>query len=265
MKELYVGAKLNMNDLADWFGVKPQTLRKTKEKKLTRLKEYADFNIIETGAKHKYTVVEITEVYCPVYTKAIEIIKEKRDQYRDPMHTGVDRDNLVSARMYKNEPLIQKTVKEDTCYSYCTKVSRERYGKIYDDKSRGSQGYRYPVWAKKEYDPEIGVYYRQLTQEEYQKIQEAKIEAKLFTDDKMSIMMREFNKKYDDSGRILTKAGAKEAEEDFQQLIWSIKAQNWALFDQKCYEKLGFIPDSAIKEVKYKGEITITPININNK
>lgn len=79
MKELYVGAKLNMNDLADWFGVKPQTLRKTKEKKLTRLKEYADFNIIETGAKHKYTVVEITEVYCPVYTKAIEIIKEKRD------------------------------------------------------------------------------------------------------------------------------------------------------------------------------------------
>lgn len=170
MKELYEGARLTMKELADWFGIQPKTLRSNKEKKLAILGDFADFSIEETGEKKKHTVVIINEVYCPVYSKAIDVIREKRDQYRDPMHTGVDRDNLISERLYKNEPVVRKTIQKDTCYKYCSSVARERYGKIYDKESRGTVGYRYPVWAKKEYDEKIGSYYRQLTTEEYQKL-----------------------------------------------------------------------------------------------
>lgn len=262
MKELYEGARLTMKELADWFGIQPKTLRSNKEKKLAILGDFADFSIEETGEKKKHTVVIINEVYCPVYSKAIDIIREKRDQYRDPMHTGVDRDNLISERLYKNEPVVRKTIQKDTCYKYCSSVARERYGKIYDKESRGTVGYRYPVWAKKEYDEKIGSYYRQLTTEEYQKLQKAKEEAKLFSDDKWNLMMTEFRKKYGNSGKILRKSDREEALEDFEQLIQEVKAQNWDTFEKKCYESLGFIPDSAIKEIKSKDEVRIIPMSV---
>lgn len=261
MKELYDGARLSMKELADWFGITRKTLLNTKEKKLAILGDFADFSVEETGEKKKHTVVIINEVYCPVYTKAIDIIREKRDQYRDPMHTGVDRDNLISERLYKNEPGIKRTIQKDTCYKYCNAVARQRYGKIYDKESRGTVGYRYPVWAKKEYDENIGFYYRQLTSEEYQKLQKAKEEAKLFSDDKWNLMMSDFRKKYNNSDKILRKADKKEALEDFEQLIQEVKAQNWDTFEEKCRESLGFVPESAIKEIKSKGEVRIIPMS----
>lgn len=75
-------------------------------------------------------------------------------------------------------------------------------------------------------------------------------------------MMTEFRKKYGNSGKILRKSDREEALEDFEQLIQEVKAQNWDTFEKKCYESLGFIPDSAIKEIKSEGKVRIIPMSV---
>lgn len=74
-------------------------------------------------------------------------------------------------------------------------------------------------------------------------------------------MMSDFRKKYNNSDKILRKADKKEALEDFEQLIREVKAQNWDTFEEKCRESLGFVPESAIKEIKSKGEVRIIPMS----
>lgn len=61
MIELKEG-KITNKDLAEWFGIKPMTLSKNKEKKLKELEAFAEF--YEDKGK-----IVITKILNPIYTK----------------------------------------------------------------------------------------------------------------------------------------------------------------------------------------------------
>jgi hypothetical protein len=60
--ELTTG-KWSTKKLAEWFGIRPNSLSRNKEKKLKELKEFADFKITDTGK------ILIIKVKIPYYHK----------------------------------------------------------------------------------------------------------------------------------------------------------------------------------------------------
>ena len=70
MKQLKEG-KISLDELADWFGIAPSTIRasKTKANKLKILASFADFHI------ESRTII-IDKIYIAEYSKAYNIIKE---------------------------------------------------------------------------------------------------------------------------------------------------------------------------------------------
>lgn len=73
MKELQLGI-MNKKQLAEWFGVKYKTFCQSKEylqKRLTELKEFANFKIVNNKE------IEILEIYEPIYVKNGEKINKE--------------------------------------------------------------------------------------------------------------------------------------------------------------------------------------------
>lgn len=60
---------LTRSELADFFGVKPQTITKAKEKYLEDLKDYCDYELLETKTG-KFKGVKILYVHCDTYYKS---------------------------------------------------------------------------------------------------------------------------------------------------------------------------------------------------
>lgn len=64
LKKLQLG-EIKISTLADWFGIKKESLYRTKQKKLEELKLFCDYELISN------TKINITNIYNPTYEKSV--------------------------------------------------------------------------------------------------------------------------------------------------------------------------------------------------
>ena len=139
MSELKLGYMTNA-ELAEWFGIKPNSFRNTKTQKLEELKNFAEFEVEKTK-------VRITKIYRPVYVKKksadYSIVKEEFTQvYND---SKIDTASNVSKKIY-NKRKSDLTIKESTTYEYTRVARNELYGKPFI--GCGEKGVCRYIWAK---------------------------------------------------------------------------------------------------------------------
>lgn len=148
--ELQNGQELTLKDLADWFGIKVNSLwvKERREKKLDILWRYADYHIEYSGKqKQKIKKIIIDKVHISVYQKNLERVEERLTEFL------ASKDNLVTGaqigKALKKDDNILGVLKENTLINYSTRTLCSFYGKLYQ-KDTGIKGYRYPVWCRYE-------------------------------------------------------------------------------------------------------------------
>lgn len=127
-------------ELAEWFGIKPNSFRNTKTQKLEELKRFAEFEIEKTK-------VRITKIYKSVYVKKksadYSIVKEEFTQVYNK--SKIDTASNVSKKIY-NKRKNDLTIKESTTYEYTRAARNELYGKPFV--GCGEKGVCRYIWAK---------------------------------------------------------------------------------------------------------------------
>lgn len=176
MIELKEG-KITNKDLAEWFGIKPMTLSKNKEKKLKELENFAEF--YEDKGK-----IVITKVLNPIYTKQAskskDIIFSAFDE--EWSKTGLDTCSNVANKIYDKHKQDLSIVKTTT-YNYTINVRNEKYGKPF-------MGQCYYLWCKKEVAANGAVVFTEFTEEE-KRIKDKLIRKYFATDEEKDILIRE--------------------------------------------------------------------------
>ena len=158
MKELKEGI-ISTKELAEWFGIKPNSFSRSKKAKLEELKNFATYKVISP------TKIEIKKVINPIYikeSKAYQIIKNKIDEFWN--EDGLDSCKRVGEQMQK-ELNKELALAPSTVYNYTRKGRNELYGVPF--KERGAIGSCTYLWCKKEGDG-VNTQYRRLTEEEEQ-------------------------------------------------------------------------------------------------
>ena len=127
-------------ELAEWFGIKPNSFRNTKTQKLEELKRFAEFEVEKTK-------VRITKIYKSVYVKKksadYSIVKEEFTQVYNK--SKIDTASNVSKKIYRKRK-DDLTIKESTTYEYTREARNELYGKPFVGK--GERGVCRYIWAK---------------------------------------------------------------------------------------------------------------------
>ena len=127
-------------ELAEWFGIKPNSFRNTKTQKLEELKRFAEFEVEKTK-------VRITKIYKSVYVKKksadYSIVKEEFTQVYNK--SKIDTASNVSKKIY-NKRKNDLTIKESTTYEYTRAARNELYGKPFV--GCGERGVCRYIWAK---------------------------------------------------------------------------------------------------------------------
>lgn len=127
-------------ELAEWFGIKPNSFRNTKTQKLEELKRFAEFEVEKTK-------VRITKIYKSVYVKKksadYSIVKEEFTQVYNK--SKIDTASNVSKKIY-NKRKNDLTIKESTTYEYTRAARNELYGKPFV--GCGEKGVCRYIWAK---------------------------------------------------------------------------------------------------------------------
>lgn len=139
MSELKLGYMTNA-ELAEWFGIKPNSFRNTKTQKLEELKRFAEFEVEKTK-------VRITKIYKSVYVKKksadYSIVKEEFTQVYNK--SKIDTASNVSKKIYRKRK-DDLTIKESTTYEYTKAARNELYGKPFV--GCGERGVCRYIWAK---------------------------------------------------------------------------------------------------------------------
>lgn len=157
--ELYEGMELTLKDLADWFGIKVDSLwqKARRQKKLEILYRYADYHILYTGKDNqRIKKIIIDKVYVPTYTKNLERAEIKFAEFlasKDYLVTGAQMGRAV----HESDEILNRTIKESTSINYAARTTMLWYGKLYQKDDSGLKGYRYPVWCR--YDDELDSYF----------------------------------------------------------------------------------------------------------
>lgn len=156
--ELKLG-KMTMRELSTWFGLKPDSLskskEKTKEKKLKILEAYAQYHF---EGKDLY----IDKILFPTYSKAFKIIEKEFDNtWGKIVEPETHQINPILSKMkidtcarvgatiwYKNKE-VQGQIKIKTAQNYTNKVKVERYGRNYINEL-GSKGYCERIWMNRD-------------------------------------------------------------------------------------------------------------------
>lgn len=166
--ELKIG-KMSTKELAKWFNISYDTLRRTKANRYKELQEYALF-------KEVYGGVDIIKIYIPEYINKKNSnyvkVKENIDSHWDK--SGLDSKKNVAIKIQEDES-IGLTLKFNSTYSYTCKASNELYGSPRKPES-GEIGTCYYVLCVIMPDGKA----RRFTQEEYDK--KKKLKSKLFQD-----------------------------------------------------------------------------------
>ena len=127
-------------ELAEWFGIKPNSFRNTKTQKLEELKRFAEFEVEKTK-------VRITKIYKSVYVKKksadYSIVKEEFTQVYNK--SKIDTASNVSKKIYRKRK-DDLTIKESTTYEYTKAARNELYGKPFV--GCGERGVCRYIWAK---------------------------------------------------------------------------------------------------------------------
>lgn len=172
MEELHLQTGRYLNkELAEWFGINPNSFNKCKERKLEELKNFANYHM--EGKK-----VVIDKVLVPVYNKrgsdSYLRVKNKIDEVWD--ETGLDTCKRVSGEIYDiltNEDN-DFNITPGTVEFYTRAGRNELYGKPFTN--GGTLGRCSYLWCKKNDDGS----YSMLTEEE-QKIKQ-ELQTKYFGD-----------------------------------------------------------------------------------
>lgn len=131
--ELYEGMELTLKDLADWFGIKVESLwvKNRRQKKLETLYHYADYHIIYTGKDNqRIKKIVIDKVFVPTYTKNLERAEIKFAEFlssKDYLVTGTQMGRAV----HESDEILNRTIKESTSINYATRTTMLWYGRLY--------------------------------------------------------------------------------------------------------------------------------------
>lgn len=166
--ELQVGQIYSNSDLAEWFGIKVDSFRKSKKRKLEVLSEFAEFEVV--GNK-----ILITNVFEPVYIKNYKIKKndafyiEKTTEViqENPIQTCINITEIIRQR-YPNELIEMHHNSKGTSYYYVRKNVKEMFIGV-DGKPPTHGIFAGWVWCKKIYVDELKYHlYIPMTEEEYE-------------------------------------------------------------------------------------------------
>lgn len=155
MKQLRLGS-MSYAELAEWFGIKPNTLAHTKEK---RLKELESFCIFED---FPYKGVEIKEIFQSTYVKNkwledVKLYKELIE--KQPEHLA-----SISAMTKEVQKQTEfENLSERAIMARLSKAGEIGFGITKEEGSHGQYGSREYVWAIKLDGP---IYYRYFSAEE---------------------------------------------------------------------------------------------------
>lgn len=144
---------MTIKELAEWFGIKPNTLSKNKEKKLKELQKYAEFKIINKK-------IYITKIINPCYSKTFDIVLNHTDNCWSK--TGLDSCARVSLQIQQEADLT--SFKSETIYNYTRQARDLLYGKPFT--TIGKLGSCVYVWCKRIEDEENKIHYEFLTDKE---------------------------------------------------------------------------------------------------
>ncbi len=181
MKELHLGVMKN-KELAEWFGIKPASLRSNRANKLKELQLYAEFEDINGGVNIKKILGELS--YNKQGSKAKQIIKDVFDE--EWSSNGIDTCRNVSRKIYtkyKNELAIV----ESTTYDYTRLARNELYGKPFMD--AGLLGQCKYLWCKQEQLEDGTVVLTEFTAEE-QEIKQRLMKKYFATNEEKDILIR---------------------------------------------------------------------------
>lgn len=160
--ELEEGKIYSGKELAQWFGIRPDSYKANKQKKLEELKVFADYELVGNKTKK----VQIKKVYNPIYSKqgseSYQLTKSKIDEVWD--ESGLDTCTRVSEVIYNSEDYWPVT--KSTVYNYTLKGRNELYGKPWGEP--GLLGHCVYQWSKKGEDGRLVPF----TEEENAKKQE---------------------------------------------------------------------------------------------
>lgn len=164
--ELHLG-KMTNKELAEWFGIKPDSMTRMKKKKLEELKNYACFEDIRGGVN---IIAIIKDTYNKKDTKIREIYEQGFEEVRQPIDTVSNINNQIYEKYSEQLPTLSSAA---SGYHYAIEVRNERYGIPF--KGQGKVGQCYYCWCKQEEGDNHQPLYIPFTQEEEQ------IKAKLLT------------------------------------------------------------------------------------
>ena len=237
--------KITLKELANWFEISYEAMRNSKKKRLQTLKAFADYHLEPCGKTGKKSNIIIDKVFCPEYSSTYEEVKKLKPKYWDTHGTGVDTASRVGNEMWRKEKTVNARIKCSTCENYTGAIEREEYGSLLGKKNKGTKGYRYPVYCKKEYDERTKEhYYRPLTDEELTVLNEAMKEAKIESTLDSAMFVEEFYKNRKDYNQ-------EELEKAALALVLKqIPEMKYDNFMNIATEKLGFRPIKATKEVQ---------------
>lgn len=235
--ELQNGQELTLKDLADWFGIKVNSLwvKERREKKLDILWRYADYHIEYSGKqKQKIKKIIIDKVYISVYQKNLDRVETRLTEFlssKDNLVTGAQ----IGKALKKNDNILG-ALKENTLINYSTRTLCSFYGKLYQ-KDTGIKGYRYPVWCR--YEASLDSYFM-LDDNEWAIIDKICNEEGLLANQKLLTMCHaEFEDKEEFK--------ASRAEDIFHGMSQSVGRDKYFRILSRAAEVLGFRPVMASK------------------
>lgn len=156
---LHLG-KMTNKELAEWFGIKPETMTRHKKKKLEELQHYACFEEIRGGVN--ITAI-IKEEYNKKDSQIREIYQQGFEEVRQPIDTVSNINNQIYEKYYEQLPTLSSAA---SGYHYAIEVRNERYGIPF--KGNGKIGQCYYCWCKQEADENNNPLYVPFTEEEQQ-------------------------------------------------------------------------------------------------
>ena len=237
--KLYEGMELTLKDLADWFGIKVESLwvKNRRQKKLEILYRYADYHIIYTGKDNqRIKKIVIDKVYVPTYMKNLERAEVKFAEFlssKDYLVTGAQMGRAV----HESDEILNRTIKESTSINYATRTTMLWYGKLYQKDDSGLKGYRYPVWCR--YDDELDSYFI-LDEAEWAIINRICDEEGLNANKNLlTLCHAEFEDKQE--------YRASDAEETLKSMCKKVGRQKYFNILKRAKEELGFKPVMASK------------------
>lgn len=111
---------MSNEELAAWFGVAKDTLRKKKKTMLPRLDSFAEYEVVHGG-------IEITKVYCSTFgDDAYPRVKELVPEYWSL--SGLDTSKRVATKVYDRLQLEGYQNTFSTVYKYVCRARTELYG-----------------------------------------------------------------------------------------------------------------------------------------